>query len=315
MFRLANYSDGEVNALYIYLSTTSSKVIWNGLNRWAGTVEDILDLYMIRFAGPPVGGIDRDFFEGISEYLPVNIVRSEIISISNEVDIGRDRIGADGLIGMEILMRKISRMKDKMADPVHYYTFDLFEEYLFAKMLESYNPDAFESSCDPYVITSEAEITESVQKLITEFKVGEELEAEIGEPGIGREYAEFLAHTIHRLDKMDMWSSEEAGFESLFFWDTDYEMIFEDGFVKGIRGLVGGEAKFLGYGYKDVTGIFTDIGIKAPLLLVGSETAFDTVGEVMQKKLREMPNPFDNMGGGLEHFRDIPDDAGDLPFS
>ena len=34
---------------------------------------------------------------------------------------------------MELLARKISRMKEKMADPDNYYTFDLFEEFLFAK--------------------------------------------------------------------------------------------------------------------------------------------------------------------------------------
>ena len=315
MFRLANYGDDEVNELYKYLSTTASKVIWNGLDQWAGSVEKILDLYMMEFAGPSVGIMDQDFFDGISQFLSADLVRSEIRAAADKVKMGRNEVSSDGLIGMEILMRKISRMKDKMADPVHYYTFDLFEEYLFARMLESYDPDAFEDSRDPYVITTEEEIAESIQKLVSEFKVGEDLEAEIGEPGIAREYAEFLAHTIHRLDKMDLWSSEETGYESLFFWDADYEMIFNDGFVDGIRRLTGGEAKLLGYGYKDVTGIFTDIGMKAPLLLVGTETAFETVGAAVREKLKEMSSPFDNMGRGMEGFQDIPDNTDDLPFS
>ena len=69
MFRLANYGDDEVNELYKYLSTTASKVIWNGLDQWAGSVEKILDLYMMEFAGPSVGIMDQDFFDqGVQQF-------------------------------------------------------------------------------------------------------------------------------------------------------------------------------------------------------------------------------------------------------
>lgn len=315
MFRLANYSDNEIDSLYIYLSSTASRVIWNALNQWAGHSEDILDLYMLLFAGPPVGEMDEDFFDGISQYVSPDIVRPEIKCAADKVKMGRIEVSADGLTGMELIARKVARMKDKMADPVKYYTFDLFEEYLFAAMLELYRPDAYEGETDPYRISTDEEIAASAEKLFSEFHVGEELEAEIDEPGIGRKYADFLAHTIHCPDKMSLWSSEEAGFESLFFWDEDYELVFRNGFVEGIRGLVTGDARILGYGYKDVIGIFSDAGIKAPLLLVGSETAFDTVGEVVQENMR-IASPFDDkMFEGLEGFGDIPDDIGDLPFN
>ena len=130
MFRLANYTDDEVNSLYKYLSSTASKVIWNGLNIWAGSWPAILDVYLSEFAGEPAGMREEDFFEGISEYLSMDIVRPEIIEGVNRMQNGRTVIGDDGKIGMELIARKIARMKDKMADPVHYYTFDLFEEYL-----------------------------------------------------------------------------------------------------------------------------------------------------------------------------------------
>ena len=71
----------------------------------------------------------------------------------------------------------------------------------------------------------------------------------------------------------------------------------------------------MGYSYEDVKEIFTDIGLKAPLLLIGTQTAFDTVDEVTQEKIAkamremEVPEP-------AEGFTKCPDDGkDDLPFS
>ena len=71
----------------------------------------------------------------------------------------------------------------------------------------------------------------------------------------------------------------------------------------------------MGYSYEDVKEIFTDIGLKAPLLLIGTQTAFDTVDEVTQEKIAkamremEVPEP-------AEGLTKSPDDGKeDLPFS
>lgn len=153
-----------------------------------------------------------------------------------------------------------------------------------------------------------------VEKLLNEFNVGKEMEDEIGEEGIGRDYAGWLARTIHRVDQMKLLSSNEAGFESLFFWDDDYDMVFSGTFVEGIRGLAGGTAALMGYGYEDVKGIFVDIGLNLPLMLVGTESAFDMVGSITQKKmadaLRNMP-PIDEFTERQE-VQDI--DEEHLPF-
>ena len=286
MFRLANFSD-EVDELYEYLSSISSKVIYNALDIWAGETSAVLDVYLTHFAQNVEGIYDGGYFEGISEYLSPAIVRPGINAMADRIKNNLSWINDDSRIGMEFLMRKISRMKKKMVDPQEYYTFDLFEEFLFFFMFSSYDPEIYKVEEDPFIITSDEEIAASAEKLYTEFKVGEELEAEIGEEGLGRKYADYLAHAIHRIDKMELWSSEEAGFESLFFWDTDYAMIFTDSFVEGIKKLVGGTASIYGYGYKNVEEIFSDVEIKAPLLLVGTETAFDVIGEAAQEKIFE----------------------------
>ncbi|MBR0409451.1 MAG: hypothetical protein IJI25_00400 [Eubacterium sp.] len=206
MFRLANHTDDKIDELYTYLSTTASKVIYNALDIWAGSLPAIFDIYLTEFAGPPISENDTDFFEGISQYLSANTVRSEI-----------------------------NAMVDRM-------------------------------------------------------KTGRRL---IKEDGVGKDYANWLAHTIQRIDQMDLWSSEEAGYDSLFFWDDDYEIVFSGTFVEGIRSLVSGTGAILGYSYENVKGIFTDIGLKAPLLLVGSEAAFDITSEVTQERradiMKEMP--------------------------
>lgn len=293
MFRLANHTEDKIDELYTYLSTTASKVIYNALDIWAGSLPAILDIYLTEFAGPPISENDTDFFEGISQYLSVSTVRSEINAMVDSMKTGRRLIKEDGRIGMELLARKIDRMKDKMADPNNYYTFDLFEEFLFAKMLEAYVPEMFEGEEDPYRITSDGEIAVAAERLIRDFHVGEELEAELGEEGVGKDYANWLAHTIQRIDQMDLESSEEAGYDSLFFWDDDYEIVFSGTFVEGIRSLVSGTGAILGYSYENVKEIFTDIGLKAPLLLVGSKVAYDITSEVTQERradiMKEMP--------------------------
>jgi len=314
MFRLVNYSDDGVGGLYRYLTGTASKVIWNALNIWAGSVPAILEIYLDEFAGSPIGESDVDFFEGISKYISPDIVRPEINDAAERVKIGRSHISVDGRIGMELLARKTARMKDKMADPVHFYTFDLFEEFLFAKMLDSYNPEIFKVEEDPYVITTDEEVAESARKLLVEFRVGEDLEAELGESGIGKEYANWLARTIHRVDQMDLWASEEAGFDSLYFWDADYELVFDGTFLEGIKGLTEGTAAIMGYGYENVKEIFTDIGLKAPLLLIGTEAAFDAVEEATQKKIAKAMGEMAEVLEPAEESVRKTDGEDDLPF-
>lgn len=317
MFRLANFSDDEVDELYEYLSSIASKVIYNALDIWAGGTSAVLDVYLTHFAQNVEGIYDGGYFEGISEYLSPAVVRPGINAMAERIKNNLSWINDDSRIGMEFLMRKISRMKEKMADPQEYYTFDLFEEFLFAKMISSYDPEIYKGEEDPFIITSDEEIEASAEKLYTELKVGEELEAEIGEEGLGRKYADYLAHTIHRVDRMDLWTSGEAGFESLFFWDMDYAMIFDNSFVDGIKKLVKGTAAICGYGYKNVEEIFSDVGIKAPLLLVGTETAFDVIGEATQEQIFEaMKNlPFLGSDGDFETWEGeegLSED--DLPF-
>ena len=72
--------------------------------------------------------------------------------------------------------------------------------------------------------------------------------------------------------------------DSLFFWDMDYEIAFPGTFVDGIRSLVNsGTAAILGYGYKDVQEIFTDIGIERRCCL-SAQRRLSTLWERLRRK-------------------------------
>ena len=76
--------------------------------------------------------------------------------------------------------------------------------------------------------------------------------------------------------------------ETLQFVDLDSEFLFEKGFVDGIKRCAGPEGMLLGYGYEYTEEIFTDMGMKAPIRLLGSKEAnrlrFEAITEEMRKK-------------------------------
>ena len=104
MFRLVNYDDEGAGELFRYLSETASKVIWNALNIWGGSIPAILDIYLTEFAGLPIGEADADFFDGISRYISTDIVRQDIKAMTDRLKMKGFDISADGRIGMEILV-------------------------------------------------------------------------------------------------------------------------------------------------------------------------------------------------------------------
>ena len=110
---------------------------------------------------------------------------------------------------------------------------------------------------------------------------------------------------------MSLAASDAAGFDSMFFWDDDYSIFFETNFVEGIDELIGGLGNLMGYGYENVTGIFTDIGMRAPLMLVGSEAAFDARASVYMEEHRKYLEEIDRAGRSGFQF---PEDE-ILPFS
>lgn len=285
MFRLADFDEGT--PLYKYLSSLASRSIFETLDDVYGNMPTIEDFYATTFS---TDVREADFFKGLSTY------------ITERADVKKDEFGAsytaDTRAGLQLIYLKTNRMKEKMRDPSHYYTFDLFEEYLFNEMI---------AICHSiYVEMDMRDDAEKKELALNIKKTAMELTEKYG---VEKDLAEEIAESAWKPEKMGIDDSD------LYFWDDDFAIVFADGFVNGIRSLVGGSAAMMGYGYEDVCRIFTDVGIKAPLLLVGTEAAFDTVGEVAQEKMAEavknmpVPEPTDAFKEWLE------EDEDDLPFS
>ena len=287
MFRLVNFD--EDSKLYKYLSGIASESIYNALDSWMSDDSDIKALYENEFEDfdgseivigdgtdmpdePPVNG----FFEGVSDFFQGDLADRWKVIDERIID-------EDGRIGMEMISRKISRMKEKMADPDHYYTFDLFEEYLFYLMTEFYQMSTVaemfdEEGIDMDDLDDETEIEIEMEYETEDEDIIEVIETLINDYGLEEEEALSMTYPLFRPELMGLDAEEE---ESLFFWDLDFLMFFQNGFISGIRRMISGIGSALGYHYSNVTEIFTDIDFKAPITLVGTETAYNLRGQAI----------------------------------
>ena len=282
MFRLADIE--ENTPLFNYISSIASKTIYNALDDLFGdTLFPVEDFYYNTFSGDV---LENDFFEGLSQY------------IKERADVTADEFGTpyspDTRAGIELIFRKVRRMKEKMLDPEKNYTFDLLEEFLFNSVIEFF-----------YMINVESDGRDPEEERKLEKSINETIDTLINTYEFDEDEAEEMAEAAWKIEKMGIDSSDA------YFWDDDYAIVFADGFVKGIRNLVGGYSAMLGYGYEDICSIFTDCGIKAPLRLVGTKAAFDTVGEVTQQRMaeamRSIPMP--------ESLKNWPEEGEDWPFN
>lgn len=226
----------------------------------------------------------EDFFEGTGTYFHAS----------------------DTEVGYEIFRRKIDRMKQKMTDPEKYYTFDVLEERIFnffIEMMLFYYESEDSGFC--YV------------NLKKEERVVDEL---TGRFGLDSEEAEAIAVTACRFHEMSLEDEDD----NLVFWDDDYLWFFEEGFVPGIRRLLSAEGEMAGYGYQYVKDIFEDIGLKAPLMLIGTEEAHKLANEETMRRYQEAVNRVWENGSmseegktswNQEQDEKYETDSEDLPFS
>ena len=190
-------------------------------------------------------------------------------------DIGRYFHQEDRAVGLEILARKITRMREKLVDRTKFFTFDLFEEMVFAILIEYakslYADDAFD-------MDEENRGNDAANTLIDVYGMPPEEAIEIG-------------NTAVRLYLMD---------NDMYFWDDDYSVIWTKGFIEGIKLIKSAAGDQLGYGYEYAEASFTDIGIKAPIRLLGSREANRLVNEEEAKRMQEMTEALFSAPGDLE---------------
>ena len=136
MFRLVSQEDSELTK---YLSSIASSTIYEELCGWVRSPKDLMEIYLLYFCVMPAGVRNADFFEGIAGHLQLDESGKEadarFFSWFSEWSFDEE-LSEDDLAGIRFLWMKIERMKEKMLDQNTYFTFDLFEEYLFALLIE-----------------------------------------------------------------------------------------------------------------------------------------------------------------------------------
>ena len=218
-------------------------------------------------------------FEGISAYLDAEKVTGEKMTSGEATD--------DNRIGRHIVRRKLERMKEKLADPDKFYTFDIFEERLLWMAL-TFRRDMSRSQ-------KVREANKALNPLI------EEAEQTLRKKyGFTAAVAEETARKMYRADSMLLKGDED---DNLIFWDDDYIYFFQGGsgggmgaagggtygvtFAALIKRLISYSGYARGYGWDYAREIFTDIGIEPPLLLLGTEEANKLALKSAENEMRQ----------------------------
>ncbi len=283
MFRLANFDDDDMNSgLYRYLSAAISLTIIDCLNEFLGSAGRYNNFYYLCFG--------REFFSGISQYI-------------NPRKACESAEEADDQVGYDFTRSKMKRMKEKMEDLDEIYTFDVFEERILFFM------------CSIMAERARAAEGKKAKALLKE-KV-ETAKAELREKyGLSAKMANDYSRKMYYPEAMLLKDDED---DNIIFWDDDYGFFWDDGFVKGIDHLKDLEGQNAGYGYHYACDIFSDVGIKPPLMLLGTEEANRIKSEVQNEKFKQKMNEFfgDIMGSkSVEDIKRKYDvDDKDLPFN
>ncbi len=229
-----------------YLSPIISNTILTALDSWAPADYEVAAICEYLF---------QDFFAGISGYIRLadeTLVKWErtdrgfaVPYVLASCEEEADPAAVDFMTGEEITARTINRMKEKMADPKELYTFNLFEEYLLAVLIrEKRKLYVLEhGSGDRMELTAEEKL--AADRLKAEF-------------GYTADEAANTAVRCFRIHEMPLTGES-------------YRIFLEKGFVSAVQRIadIGGSVD--GCGYDDARRIFTDIGMKVPLLLIGTK--------------------------------------------
>lgn len=210
---------------------------------------------------------ELDFFKGLASYLFM------------EED--------DDRAGEKMVWEKVRRMLEKVEDPEESYTFDVFEELLFYMAIMCCRDHLRFYKRNSQVYDMERE-RGTVSELMEKYHYPKTKAARIG-------------RAVCRFHEMSLKEDED---DNMFFWDDDYAFIFQNGFIEGIRFLKSAVGENQGYGYEYACGIFTDIGLKAPLRLLGTKEANRIANELTMQKIRSSMDQTIPPVGGRKEYED-----------
>lgn len=165
----------------------------------------------------------------------------------------------------------MKRMREKMVDQSKFYTFDVFEEKILYSL------------CSYDAVLAKIPIGKMRRELVKDKIAAARIE-------LREKFKLSVKRTNDYSKKMYLASAmllKDSEDENLIFWDDDYDIFWNEGFIKGIGYLKSLGGQYSGYGYKYTCEIFSDLGIKPPLLLLGTEEANRIANEEQQRRYIE----------------------------
>ncbi|MCD7957361.1 MAG: hypothetical protein LUG93_16775 [Lachnospiraceae bacterium] len=323
MFRIVGIDENTKNEHHLYLQQIASQTIATGLRACYPSDMETPPRFAQRISRPK--GEDATRRGQVEPPIPMRFAQGGSATDA-DFEIFLDSCLSDGFFkgfaqyvgmqddmaaGVKFVRTKVNRMLEKLADPSRGYTFDVFEEMLFVIAINWANQDIMlrkmlgEKKKNPYIDRKRQAAV--AKELMDRFSYSEK-------------DAKEMAKSLLRFDKMGL--DDEDDDESLFFWDDDYAFFFSDSLIEGINGLKGFVGEQMGYGYEYTCGIFSDIGMKPPIMLLGTKEGNRIANEVAAKKYAEkisgmmsnmMPGTTSDDDGYMQIPDDVPDE--DLPFN
>jgi len=279
MFRLVGFDENTKKAHDLYLEQIASQTIADGLRDCFPL--DAEDADLLIFLQPC---FPENFFKGFGQYVGMQ---------------------DDEAAGIKFVRAKVKRMLEKLEDSSKGYTFDVFEELLFVIAIHWAKENVMlrkmlgEKKTNPYI--NRKQQTAVANELMERFDYSEQ-------------EAKNMASNLLRFDKMLLEDEED---DNLFFWDDDCLFFFSNSLIDGINGLKGFTGEQMGYGYDYTCEIFSDIGMKPPIMLVGTKEGNRIANEVAAKKFAEKMADIIPSVPADDKYMQIPDDIPDedLPFN
>lgn len=182
----------------------------------------------------------------------------------------------DVAMGMLIIKKKTAHILEMLRNEEEYYTFDLLEEYMLYTVVE----DSFylyEGSFDKWSELIDREKTNEVEEVLkNKYKFNSKKASEFAD----------------QLTNIFLVRLKEDEDENMYFWDRDYEHVFDEGFIKGMQFIKSYAGKTMGYGYDYACEMFNNVGMEPPIQILGTKAASEVEDEVSEQRIRDI---FDKM--------------------
>ena len=245
-----------------------------------------------------ITAFERTYLSGNDEFLPVY---DTYFGDDFFEGLGKIYDIDDEELGMLIVKKKAEHILNMLRDEELYYTFDLLEEYMLYAVTDDSNDLVIQSFDMMKTLVDNDKYTAALDTLKEKYNFAQKEASELAD----------------KLTNILLVRLNEDEDENLYFWDRDYEYVFDNGFVEGMKYIKSYAGLSMGYGYDYACEMFNNIDMIPPIEILGTKAASEVENEASEKAVREaFANMEKNFFGGSKSSEesDGKDDSNVIPF-